>query len=133
MSVAYSLVCEPPLCEVAAVEVKALAEHTEQVNDLLELADLKLIDNYVIDDYSGLSALAEELHVNFLDTSGDDEQWFDAAEGLQWLEKLQQIIVAESDLATNEVLLADIVQLKQSLQQAMTRGIQWRLQVNLDA
>lgn len=133
MSVAYSLICEQPLPEVSAVELKMLAEHTEQVNDVLHSADLKLIDDYVVEDYSGLSALAEELHVNFLDTSSTDEQWFEAREGLQWLGKLHDVVVAEINLSSNSALLEDIARLNNSLQQAEGQGIKWRLQVNLDA
>jgi len=133
MSVAYSLICEQPLPEVSPVELKMLAEHTEQVNEVLQSADLKLIDDYVVDDFSGLSALAEELHVNFLDTSTTDEQWFEASEGLQWLEKLNKVVAAETDLSSNSALLEDITRLNNSLQQADEQGIKWRLQVNLDA
>ncbi len=133
MSVAYSLICEQPLPEVSSVELKTLAEHTEQVNDVLHSADLKLIDDYVVDDFSGLSALAEELHVNFLDTGSADEQWFEACEGLQWLEKLQGVVAEEAGLSSNAALLEDIERLNSSLQQANGQGIKWRLQVNLDA
>ncbi len=133
MSVAYRLICDQALPDSLVIEFNGLAELTEQVNDLLLSNDLKLIDDYVIDDFSHLAALADELHVSFTDENKVNEQWFDASEGFYWLEKLQQAIEEDSKLSSRSDLVADVATLKQSLQQVMKQGCQWRLQVNLDA
>jgi len=133
MSVAYCFVCEGPL-EKSVLKLEQLAEHTDQLNELLEEAELKLIDDFVVDDFSGLSALAEELQVNFADAQASEEQWFDASEGLQWIESLQQHMAkVETEFSNLETLLADIDNLKQGLQQAIKQATRWRFQVDLDA
>lgn len=133
MSVAYCFVCEQAL-PVTTKKFERLAEYTDQLNELLEETELKLIDDYVVDDFSGLSALAEELQVDFADAQASDQQWFDASEGLQWIESLQQQLVnKKKEFSDLDTLLADIDNLKQGLQQAVSQSTKWRFQVDLDA
>ena len=134
MSIAYCFVGQEVIDDLSPGKVQQLATQTDRLNEILDAADLKLIDDYVVSDFGDLNALAEELQVDFSGIHADRTIWFDAEEGLHWLKNLRQLIAdSQPELLGDTALQADIDTLEHNLQLANARGIKWHLQVDMEA
>lgn len=129
MSLAYYIVLddEDPGFDTF-VNGKALA-HEDGLNELCAALGLKSFDDYLTmsgDELSDL--LGEDIEL----PEGSGEQWFDADEGLRWIEALAAHIRANPSAVTDaEGCLSDLEEYADVLKKTAAAGAHWHLSIDL--
>ncbi|THU05034.1 hypothetical protein E9531_00300 [Lampropedia puyangensis] len=113
------------------VDGKALASATDEVDALCEEAGLPLLDSFVGQSEEELDGFAHESDDPEDDNRWDDEtptggQWWDAAEGVAWLQGVMELIEENPDaLDDAEGVLSDMGDFLHVLEKAQAARLHW--------
>lgn len=109
---------------------RLLAESTEAINAVLDSIDQPLIDDFVYQDFSDFGDLAGELDVDLSELSSADTDWYEADDGINWLNALIASLDGNAELPNRDSLLSALNDFLQSLEKAKADGVKWRLEIN---
>ena len=124
MSTAYFIVLDQEIPFDTSVNGKQVAQSFNVLSDLCENRNLRSFDGFVWQD------LSEYLDEGF-EISPPDEVWFDASEGLDWLDGLIAAVSESEAITLKEFVLEDLHEYQQLLTHADEAGAKWRFEVDL--
>ncbi|EIJ42089.1 hypothetical protein BegalDRAFT_1187 [Beggiatoa alba B18LD] len=130
MGVAYYLIANQSTSTIdatlTAIDGKLIGKHADLMNQLANLQDLPLLDDFVGMD----AALLEALDVPD-DVVQVDNQWFEPEQGIEWFSTMMGLLAQQPQHIEHiDALLFELQQFVDALQILQTNHLQWRLGID---
>ncbi|KKW66782.1 hypothetical protein AAV94_13555 [Lampropedia cohaerens] len=108
------------------VEGKAIAQAADEIDALCEEVGLPLLDSFVGQEADALERFEDDAGEDDEDDTADTGQWFDAADGVAWVQAVIDLIQEQPDaLEDPEGVLQDLNDIQHVLELTQAARLRW--------
>lgn len=126
MSTAYYIALDRDVDFDTFVNGKGIAEVLEPLSAFCKEHGLKTIEDYYSMD---VGEFLDE--VESPDNSNTNVEWYDANEGIQWIDEMVGLLSTEHTEFRVEHLIEELKEYKQVLERAQKAGAKWHLELDI--
>ena len=131
MSVAYFIVLDNDQADFDPfVNGKAIAHAFDELRNFCETNGLKTIENFHSQDVGELMEGFDDMDIPDIDLPEQEALWFDAQEGIDWINALLQNIENQKPGFATEEIVEELREYLQVFEKSKSAGARWHLEMD---